>query len=447
MTFELVIRSYLSKFREEPAKYYVIIFLSALLSRLIWFLIVLNQVPVGHLGYGSPSSDALSYLTAADAIRTSLNFVTDGVYSFGPGYPSFLALARGVVGTDPRAVILIQILLSATGSVLLAGLAFKLTADRRVAILAGMLNALSVLSWALATVLLSETLFFALAVGSFLVWLSALERNNIWLGILAGILFSAAALTRSVSQFLVLIAIVMAILKGPVPQTGRVTLIVRRLKLILPAVLMVAITTGAWTLRNDALYHVPYLSGAAPKGLARFSIMVESHLADASYDDGLRALEAEVAMVEEATGSGEQVYLRYAASLPGLIWHHPVSTMTVYLREVIVYTNTDWGVVHINMPRWDKPFYRITRLLKKTGLIFRITILSIIGLAMLYRSRRTSLAVILLAIYAYFAFFCGFNPYQGSRIFYPGQIAWTILVSFPLLYLWDKGRAFWLRKN
>ncbi|UCE23431.1 MAG: glycosyltransferase family 39 protein [Candidatus Zixiibacteriota bacterium] len=433
LKFAAVIRRFLTKLRVGPRRYYIVIFVSALTARFIWFALVLNQVDAEQLGYESRDSDITSYFISADAIGSDFDFSTSGVYIFGPGYPSLLALIGSLAGSDPRVLIVIQIVISSIAAVLLAVLAMKLTSDTRIALIAGMLNALSVLSIALANTLFSDTLFFILVLAGILTYLSSIERNKIWLSLLSGLLLSAAAFTKSMGQFLIIILVLMTALKNPIPGVGRTRMFVRRLRLLVPAVLVVTLATIAWTVRNSHVYDVPYLAGAAPEGMAKVSLMIQSSVEGASFDERLQAVRAEVEQREDATGRGEQVYLDYARALPNLVWQHPLTAARVFLRNVVVNTNTGWGVVHVNLPRWEKPYYRLTCFLNKTGLSFRVTILAIIGCVMLFRARRYSLAVMLLSIYAYFAFFSGFSTYQGIRIFYAGQIAWTMLAAYPLL--------------
>ena len=70
--------------------------------------------------------------------------------------------------------------------------------------------------------------------------------------------------------------------------------------------------------------------------------------------------------------------------------------------------------------------------------------LTLAGLLILFYRGKVAVAVLLAAVYAYFALLSGFTFWQGSRIFYPAQAAGVFLVSaavyYPSLYLYGRLR-------
>jgi hypothetical protein len=56
--------------------------------------------------------------------------------------------------------------------------------------------------------------------------------------------------------------------------------------------------------------------------------------------------------------------------------------------------------------------------------------LSMAGFAVLLLMRRWRAFVYLGTLYLYFTLMIGFTRWQGSRLFYPGQIAWAIVIGW-----------------
>lgn len=430
-----MIRAIKESLSARSARYFIIVFAAALLCRLVMYVVLLNEVDAA--GISNASSDVAAYVAAAEAVQADFDFMTEAVYVFGPGYPFFLACLKTVFGSDPRIIVLIQVLLSALGSVLLAVFAFKLTGDVRIAVIAGLLNACSLVSVSLANALLSETLFFVLVLSGFLVYLSALERENIWRSILAGVLFAAAALTRSVGQYLIVVVILITLLYNRPLHVGLGGVLRRRLRFLLPVAIIMFVVVGSWMYRNSLLYQSPYLAGSNPEGLTKLSLLIRADVEDKEFGDLLADVRADVALQEMQTGRGEQVYVELAAQLPKLLQEHPFTTIKVYLRNIIIYTNSDWGLIGLIFHEWADASVRMSLWLEARGLNFRVTLLFIVGLIILWRRRSYLLAVIILGIYGYFALGAGFTAGQGMRVFYPGQSAWTIAVAYTIVGLYE----------
>ena len=114
---------------------YLLLFITALVVRLLFFVLMLFQINPGDLSTIFP--DAIDYSDSALAIGNEFQFQTEGVLLFGPGYPLFLAFLGSLLHLPPVGIIVVQILLSSLGSVLLAKLAYALIDNLRIALVAG----------------------------------------------------------------------------------------------------------------------------------------------------------------------------------------------------------------------------------------------------------------------------------------------------------------------
>jgi hypothetical protein len=76
--------------------------------------------------------------------------------------------------------------------------------------------------------------------------------------------------------------------------------------------------------------------------------------------------------------------------------------------------------------------------LEKYGFDFRVTVLVLISLIVMVVRRQNKLAAVLIAIWLYFGMLSGLTLWQGSRVFYPGQIAWSIMLAYLGVAAWDR---------
>jgi len=186
------------------------IFVIALVVRLFYLSAMIDQI--GSEALLTLSPDVTNYLMAAADIVEGTGLDSNGVLIFGPGYPLFLALQGFLFGFSPLLLILIQIFLSATVSVLLTRFALCLIDDLKTAIVAGLLHVLSMTSITLATTLLSDTLFMALILSGLILYHRGLSSGRLPDYIGSGLLFTTAALTRGVGMPFVAVLIVLAVI-------------------------------------------------------------------------------------------------------------------------------------------------------------------------------------------------------------------------------------------
>lgn len=436
------------------------IFALALVLRLAFLVIMMDQIDVEQMT--GIDRDAYNYYEAARMIHEDFDFHSYGVLMFGPGYPGWLAIFGSLVSLHPVALLVVQILLSAVGSVLISLVAYRLSGDPRIGVVCGLINAASMESITLANILFSESLFFVLILLGLLTLLTGLARKRWTYFVLSGVLFGLAALTRSIGQYMfgILLLVSFVALWRTKQTEGRN--IIRNMKWPAVAALLMIIMVGAWIGRNHHHYGINHLTLAGPGGMAHMARLVVSKRDSISFNDAYAQFVRDV-RARQTGGTGDDIAISdYKPYLPQpkvtdaetirynqafvlhsketlrqMVRQHPWLTLSIYLDNVRHNILTDWGKQYYYLPQWNGSLRAITSWTDKKGLNYRVSLLALIGAVMLFKLRKFRLLIILIALYIYFALLCGFSVNQGSRVFYPAQIAWSVLVAYPLLWLWD----------
>lgn len=410
------------------------IFFLALALRIAFLLAMRSEVDSTRWPYLTP--DTAHYIEAAAAIHDSGSFSSLGVQTFGPGYPLFLALLRLLTAHSPIVMMLAQIFLSAFISVLFAWWALQLTHDCRTAWITGLLNAFSFTAISLANIFLSETLFVALIVGGALLLLSAMKRSHYVLAVTAGLLFGLATLTRSMGVGLPAVMLALALLGG------RARLF-PRLKIGAVSVLAAVVVMIFWSTAFSP--DSARVTGAVPSAMARIVRAVEASDSGTSRKQATAKLAIDcLKHANDSTGdfySSERFLItrrfqHLLADRPGVV----VMTIVTNIRDNI---GNEFGTLSVQIPSFASTYETIRIVSAKKGLNYRVLLLSILGALILLRRKEYQLCFALSLIFTYFALVSGFSDSQTSRIFYPAQMAWGILVSVVLLAMYDWGKKRW----
>lgn len=416
------------------AKILLTVFMVSLLVRLAFFSLMFAQGDPAT--WESASPDVSDYCSSARLIVSDLEFESVGVQTFGPGYPLFLALMHLLSGSSLVVMMLTQIVVSAFVSVLLAWWALRLTDDRRVAWLTALLNAFSFTAISLANIFLSETLFMALVVGGSLLLLSAMNRSQCWLAVLAGLLFGLAVLTRSMGVGLPVVVLSLAF-------SANFTRLAQRLRVGGVSLFATVALVFAW----GTIFSVDSspTTGAVPSAMFRLVRAVDADRQMISIDAAARQFESDcLRHAYDSTGD----YLASHRHLSKLRFSSLLSNekhliLLVILRNLRDNITNEFGTIAVQIPSLA-PAYETTRIFfAKKGLNYRVLLFALIGAVILLVRRQWKICLPLLLIFCYFAVMSGFSDSQTSRIFYPAQMAWGILVSVALLAMYDRVMKRW----
>lgn len=410
------------------ARFYLIIFLTSLLLR-VWFFSLMYS-GVDSTKWQSLSPDIVHYSKSAEAIAAGFNFDTYGVKTFGPGYPVFLAVIQTLSDHSPVIMLLLQLGLSSLVTVLLALLAYRITGDARVALLTGLLNAVSITAISLANIFLSETFFVALTAIGLLLSLRSFERRSLLLACLSGLCLGAAVLTRSIGVAFPLVVLVFAALGDRQKLPARLRLsFVGIGAAVLTTVLGLSLTLDGKTV----------VAGAFPSAMARIIRAVDAREMQISIVEATKRFENQCSgLADSAKVDYYDAYRTLAKQrFAQLLAEKPFAVFRVFVGNINYNMHNEFSMMRVQLPSID-PIYNKYRIWsEKKGLNYRVSLFALVGAVILLVRRQWQVCLPLVLIFGYFSVMSGFSDLQTSRIFYPAQIAWGILVSVALLAMYD----------
>lgn len=418
------------------------VFIVSLSLRLLVFVLMSSQVEQSTLP--QLIIDSQNYVTAADEIRENLHFNAYPLNIFGPDYPTFLAILREIT-TAPRFITLIQILLSALGSLALTLFAWELTRDKIIAMLAGLMHATSIASIALSNLVMSDSVFFFILISALILFIMGLRTDNWKFYLPASLLFGIAPLFRSIGLFFfgpLLITTVVLLW----PSSGE-RWKEKRKQLLWPIITIVIalFIVGAWASRDREPVDPP-IAYSSYTGMFKVVALTRARINHIDYSEATTELDKEITNLLPAYDN--KLYWAFMvhtkAELIRLFKSYPLTTTGTILGNAIDKSNSSKTHLWRCLPRYALSINLIEEMIEKYGLNYLVAVLSIIGLVMLLARKQYRLIIILSVIYVYFGIFLGFTVNTGNRIFLPGQIAWTILSAYPILaifnFLWNRVR-------
>ncbi len=419
----------------------ILVFALALFLRLALFAASNDQVGTDHVL--DNCFDCRLYLNMANSIAEGTDAYEGGYFFFGPGYAYFLALNDIFFDGRIVLILLVNILLSSFSCLLIYLLGMLLTRSYAVSITAALLAAVSYTSIVLSNMVMSDTLYFFLSLAALTIYLKALSTNRWLLYILAGILTGMAALVRSVGQFwpVVMIVIVLAVLVRsdrfylPI-HLRRHTVVKAAVAILIPVVVMTA-----WMARNDRVHGVFTMAITSANGPANVAAVTlerrEGISSKTIMQNWLDEYKESLDRPELSLGDIYRAYRIHTREvIDSLGWSAVIGTYLSLVWENL----TEINYLHRALiPRLNDFTIPLEKKIMGSVLHLLCFLLSIFGVIVLIAKHRCRVAIILGTIYLYYAAMIGSFRWQGSRYFFPGQIAWSILVAVSLVFI---GRLF-----
>jgi 4-amino-4-deoxy-L-arabinose transferase-like glycosyltransferase len=401
----------------------IVIFAVALILRLLFLAAMLTQIGAEHIIDQYP--DSIKYVKAADYLFGRSGTGQWELYIVGSGYPFFVGTGTTIFGNVYWPILVIQIILSSLSCVLVYLIAQQLTGNRVIAVIAGFLSALSLTSISLANSILSETLFFFLLTLSLCLFFKGLKENR-WLMIASGgAVGGLTVLVRSAAMLFPLIFIVLALiypLAGPAVRRKQLVL-----KSVVAALIMIAIP-ASWGFRNLRIHDTFAISGTGVLAAKTYRHTQEfTTLRDSLYRASLSNFEA---------GTYRQDYAESRDLIISTFKKNPVLYIKKYLLTISDNVTATSGLHYIQLPQFAGFFETVDSEVNRGMNNPVALILALVGFVVLAR-KDLRIALLLLSIMAYFAALSGVTFGQGSRIFFPAQVAQSILMSASLLFLYD----------
>ncbi len=424
---------YFQYFKSRPDLMYLFIF--ALVLRLGYMILMLGQLTPEEILYQCP--DARAYINISRGMLGLGPFDEDALLIFGPGYGAFLGVVFFLFGVVPHAVILIQILLSSIGCLLVYRLGMELTGSRAVGLVAGILAAVSFTSISLANVILSDCLFFFLFLLGNLLFLLGLRREKRAYFIFSGICIGVAILIRSIGQFWPLVMIFLVFVL-PLEKTPH-RLYISRLGLLKKAYIAPLIAVAImsiWVVRNYYYYSIPMLTFASAGGPANVAGITLARVEEREVSDvrfqWIKDYQRETGDNDISRADEYRIISRAARYV---FLHHPMEMIDTHLDLVWENLNSVNEFYRIQLPKYEYQILGKMNWLRDRSLYYLGFLVSMAGFLILLLCRKWRAFIMLGLIYLYFALMIGCTRWQGSRLFYPGQIAWAIVIAFLMVML------------
>ncbi len=415
----------------------IFIFFLALTLRLIMFAASNDQA--GTKGVMENCFDCNLYLNTAKSVAYGTGDFENGFFYFGPGYPYFLAANVLLLASRVVPIIIVNILISSLACLLIYLLAMKLTRSYPTAVVASLLSATSYTSINLSCYILSDTLYFAVFLSGLLIYLHALDTGKWFHYIAAGIVVGLAALIRPVAQFWPLMMIVIGVasyMSFRRSDPGRYMPARRFAARVAVAVLIALAIISSWMIRNYKVHGVYTMAMTSANGPANLAAVTIERLTGTYSKEVMQSWYTERLEAENkpqlTLGEHFKLYLEKAGEITDTLRWEVVKT---YFSILWVNLN-DINFLHRHLiPRCSYFTIPMEQYIHDHYLNYLNFVFSMFGLVILIWRRRYRIAVILGGLYFYYAAMIGFLRWQGSRYFFPGQMAWAVLVAITLVFL------------
>ncbi|HWR82783.1 MAG TPA: glycosyltransferase family 39 protein [Candidatus Deferrimicrobium sp.] len=415
---------------------YILLFVLAFALRFAMHRFSVEQIGAEKLLATSP--DTINYVAAGKALAQGSGDYEVAFWAFGPGYASFLAANFVLFGVRATPAVIIQILLSSLACLLVYKFAQKLLRSRAIAVVAGLLAALSYTAISLSCLLLSDTLFFFLFALSLVLYLKGLTERCWWPFILSGLLVGCGILTRPIGQFwpaaMVVIAIFSRRLVGDVhresPRNSRLTTIVQPV-IAVGIALLIALT---WAFRNNAVHGVPAVAISSAGGPINIAAETAAKPQGLTREEQLTLwIKAFLEETNQKEFTPADSYRLFRSKSLEIFRNRPIDMIRTLLHWSWINVNDICHLHRLLIPKSNPKTIPLEKTILKSGLNFLNLSLCIVGMVLLLATRRFGALLVLGSVYCYFFLTVGGTRWQGSRLFLPGQLAAVVLIALTLV--------------
>ncbi|MCH9032112.1 MAG: glycosyltransferase family 39 protein, partial [candidate division Zixibacteria bacterium] len=374
-----------------------------------------------------------NYFLEREPILKQLN---DSIPSFeesivlcGPGYGFILAIIRTLPGNEILNILITQSIIGALNCLLLAFLAYRLAGSKVTAILAGIIASFSLTGIALCSMVLTETIFIFFILISLILFIEACKTNRWTLWIMAGLFMAVAAFVRSAGLYLGPFILFVLVL------TPKTAFNFSKRKILIRAGLATLVCiglTGTWAARNYVRHDLFTLAETGPRAVTRYLMakVISSQTPGASTAEiGKRLFDSTSFGMSYPKLSMSERKAEDIRVIKSTFAKYPRETILTYLDLIRANVTQDAHLHAVLLKKFQGLWLGISeRITSHLG--YKIILFHFLGLALLWWRQKRLAAIFSGAVYLYFALLCGFTFWQGSRLFFPGQIGWAITCAF-----------------
>jgi 4-amino-4-deoxy-L-arabinose transferase-like glycosyltransferase len=401
--------------------------LLALTLRAAYVFVGLRWLDLASFSMSAP--DSTTYMNVAEYILTGLGRGKEQLLYAGPGYGWLLVCLRLWFGAGPLPPLVLNVLLGCLAPAVIYLLALRLVERRWIAILAGLIVAVSFTGVSLSTNILTDQPFYTLHAAGILLFLIGLKTDRRKWFVAAGVVAGLANYVRGLGQYWPLIFVAWALLLIlPDRSTRRRGRILR--SLWTPGIMIVMIF--GWSAHN----HVKYgLFTYSVNGVsAAWAYLAPRAVADHTEGKDIRAVRAEWSEEIWQPLDGREPTLaerqkRMKAMLVQLLQEQPEWLLSTYLTTVWENMSSPNYFVRAQIPRLNRIWNGVLTICRN-DLSPRLFWLTLLSLGVLVVRRQWEAFLVLGTTYAYFTLITGFSFWQGSRLHFPAEMAWSILIAY-----------------
>jgi hypothetical protein len=401
----------------------------ALILRLLYLLLALSNQSLESLSKSIP--DTVAYISTANYFLHNDSSGLFWVFQVGPGYGLILAIIFTVFDSSICCAYIFNIIMGSLAPVFIYLFAYQLTEKRSVSLLAGIFSVFSPTSITLSSNLLTDQPFFTFFAASLFLYVKGIKSlDNKWL-ILSGIIAGIASYLRATVILWPLIFFIIPFLIPHYRKKYSYSYLARKAGIVSVIFLIFIL---AWSFRN-LLAHDIFAFGGNGVKCARLrwaALTVANHLEDADYND-IRiqwSKEDSIYFNGRASTYAEQ-YKRELSQTMQIFKNHPDWMILRFFENVKSNLYTGNFIPRTQVPVL-LPLWGFLIQLNKGILTHLLLLFSFVGAILFFFDKNYVAGIVLTTTFLYFTFITGLSFWQGTRLHYPAEMAWAVLIAYAL---------------
>ena len=394
---------------------------------------------LGFEQFSHYANDSRLYLLIADHILSGHEMGAYGLLRVGPGYGLLLAVTKFIFGANPIWPIMLNIFLGGLAAVFVYLLAYQLFSSRAVALIAGGFCALSLTSVSISCHILTDQPFFTFHIAALVCFVRGYKSGQVNWYLLAGVLAGYGAYIRPVGQIwpFIFIFLLFVLPLSKIYQT-RLDFIKRA---GLTGLVMLLMVLG-WSARNYAIHDI-FIFGTNGALTVRSCLVAQS--AEKNWAEGKTIVDYREEWEAEDGDRTVQYRAAYPRAKDRIIKEfkaNPLGILQLYVRNVKENMVADNYYAAGQIPQIRGFMLQLNKAVRK-WLGFILIVMTLTGLVLMFKRGHLLSAWLLGVTYFSFSIILGASFWQGSRLHYPAEMAWSIVVSYIVVESFIKGRAVW----
>jgi len=413
------------------------LFVMAVSARLLYFKLASDFL--GFDQFSLYAIDSHLYLLIGDHILSWHEMGAYGLLRVGPGYGMILAATKFLFGANLIWPIMLNILLGGLAAVFVYILAYQLLNSRAVALIAGGFCALSLTSVSISCHILTDQPFFTFHIAALVCFVRGYQSGRISWYFLAGILAGYGAYIRPVGQIWPFIFIFLLFVL-PLSRNYRTRLDFIKCAGVTGGIMLLMVLS--WSARNYAIHDL-FIFGTNGVLTVRSCLVAQS--AARNWKEGKTIVDYRKEWEEEDGNRSENYQAAYPKAKERIIREfksNPIGILRLYFQNVKENMVANNYYAARQIPQIKGFMLQLNKAVRKwLGVILIVMTLS--GLVIMFKRGQLLSAWLLGTTYLSFSLILGVSFWQGSRLHYPAEMAWSIVVSYLVVEGFIKGRAVW----